>query len=270
MSVDEQFIDLLPKHFMGVSEHAAEVMRVISYELSRLKTEVEGIPNVVDIETCPPQYLPLIAYMLGVTNFPELSTDFEQRRFLRMYIEALHYKGTIYAIQLLFRGLFDIPDIRVTEMYRHIFNTWYNYGNGNDSGTFWDLGDSVKQAQRAEGIQVDDRLIDDIYYPTMILIDLEAAADSSLTNLAQLINYARSIIGEFIPEVCNWELHLTTLTAVEVIPPVEIVAHIEAEEVEDAFDANSFLWPLFIPGVSLVSESVLLHPDTDFIKFQLV
>ena len=80
-------------------------LKVLGGGFDFIESKVEDFGNVIDIDICPPEYLQLIASMLGI-EFPYSLDEATQRRYIKIIPVLNRLKGTTSSFEYLARETF--------------------------------------------------------------------------------------------------------------------------------------------------------------------
>ena len=89
------------KHFLSIFETQLGITLESTQELL----------DLINVDKCPPEYIPLLCETLGVNYEPDIPISY-QRRFLKNAVALNKRKGTLSAIKYLSRELFE-KDVNV-------------------------------------------------------------------------------------------------------------------------------------------------------------
>jgi phage tail-like protein len=70
------------------------LLGILGPTLDEMSTKIAGLPTLVDVETCPPDFLPFLAGLVGMAYDPMLDPA-PQRRDMREAIERYRRLGTL-------------------------------------------------------------------------------------------------------------------------------------------------------------------------------
>lgn len=263
----QDLVKLLPSRS---SPELKQLALVLADELCKVKSLVSASNDVMDHTVTPKQFLPLLAQLLALRGFPYgVSTD-EQRRFIEIALEVNRYKGSKYALEVILSTLYGLADARIVQTFANVFSTWRGLGNGYQGGETWTLGDAETQSLRQLGVPVDAFIIDDEHYPTFVLITFDAILDPSLQSLQERIEYARTIVPNFLPEVCTWDLRIDAYQALDTVPLPDISLEVYHDnlEAEDSYN-TSMMMPL-ITGLTQLNYAYTIGAAVATLELELV
>jgi len=78
-------------------EPLRQILAVLGEGLGDIEEAIEKLPELVDAETCPPQFLPALGAMLGF-EFPFDLPEEQQRAFVRFMVALYQVKGTPFGL----------------------------------------------------------------------------------------------------------------------------------------------------------------------------
>lgn len=185
-----------------------DVLNIIADQLCRNKEEAESIQYNRSVVSAKAALLPIISKGAGITSFPHNVSVSEQRRHLTYLWEAMKYKGTLYAIKLLFRGLLELEDVEVREMRYRTFVTFRTLLSGFAGGYTYSLGDATKQTERLDNRIVDDHLFGGKTSIDRILITVRVSATANTAQINEKISYAESLLPEFMPVATKYVIRV--------------------------------------------------------------
>ena len=84
--------------------------------------ELLSLYDILDVENCPPEVLPLLSRMLGYNYIEEVDIETE-RKIIANLIELYKRKGTASVISFITRE-FTKFDTQIVELQYRIFKTW--------------------------------------------------------------------------------------------------------------------------------------------------
>lgn len=202
----QSILDLVPRRWR--TDPVMEITRVMAEEICRTKASIDDLSLLYSIDQTAEQMLPLLLRMWGLKVFPHHYEADAKRRYVRYLIEAIKYKGTLYALDLLAKGLLSIDLVTVVDWGNHILQT-YPGGGGYDPGTLaGDLEGDTAQL-RSHGLPFYSYLPGDRVEYGTILIAIEARLDEDLALLNERIRLLRSLVALFIPATVQWEIRVT-------------------------------------------------------------
>ena len=76
----------------------ATFLQVVGVPLDELKAAIDGIPGLVNVESCPEKFLPYLGALVGYSYVDGLDSDV-QRRDIRETIERYRRKGTFTMLE---------------------------------------------------------------------------------------------------------------------------------------------------------------------------
>ncbi|MCL5102741.1 MAG: phage tail protein [Armatimonadetes bacterium] len=103
---DDKLLDLLPPIYreQDVTGDLRAFLAIPAATLDEIKSLIDRIPDIWDVDACDPRFLPILSAIVGYTFDPTRDPD-AQRREIREVVEQYRRKSTIPAIR---RALVDI------------------------------------------------------------------------------------------------------------------------------------------------------------------
>ncbi len=103
---EDRLVDLLPPIYreQDVAGDLRAFLAIPAATLDEIKTLINRLPGIWDVDTCDPRFLPMLSAIVGSRFDPTRDPDI-QRREIREVVEQYRRKGTIPAIR---RGLISV------------------------------------------------------------------------------------------------------------------------------------------------------------------
>ena len=199
-------LELVPKRWR--SKPVMELARIIAEEVCRTKASVDDLGELYSIDQTIEQMLPLLLEMWGLKVFPHDYSLEAKRRYVRFLIEAIQYKGTLFALELLAKGLLALDLVTVIDMGHHVLQTALG-GGGYDSGRLAGPIEGEEALNRSSGHPYYSRLIGGEYTYGRVLLAIEARIDDNLSSIADRVRLLRKLVELFIPATVKWDVRIT-------------------------------------------------------------
>lgn len=96
----ERLAILLPDVYLleDTTNDLRTLLRILGPTLDEITAKIDALPNLMSVELCPPDFLPFLAGLVGVTYDPTLDPA-PQRRAIREAIERYRRLGTLSGLR---------------------------------------------------------------------------------------------------------------------------------------------------------------------------